>query len=115
MAELAQMSSAELHSWQAYAAIEPFGTHYDDLRAGTVAAAIYNVHRDTKKRPEPFKELDFVPWNDAAQQAALPLQLPTAAAEADALAAAFGVNAAGGTEDGGRSWSIVHLPEVQEP
>lgn len=61
------MPMAELIGWGEYAAIEPFGAHYDDLRAGIVAASVYNVNRDTEKAPEPYGPLDFTPWN-AMQQ-----------------------------------------------
>ena len=91
LGELAQMPVAEYRSWQAYADIEPFGHHYDDLRSGALVAANYNVNRDVKKRAEPYQALDFVPWNDMAQQQAEPLQLPDAQAEANALMRAFGV------------------------
>jgi hypothetical protein len=48
--------------WLAYYQIEPFGTEMDDLRAGVVAAAIYNVNRDVKKRADPFVPADVIPW-----------------------------------------------------
>lgn len=44
--------------------MEPWGSHYDDLRAGTVAAMVANVHRNERVRPEPFEALEFIPWND---------------------------------------------------
>lgn len=64
---------AELIAWREFAEVEPWGSHFDDLRAGLGAAATYNVNRDTAKRPEPFFPLDFVPWNTlAAAPAATP-------------------------------------------
>ncbi len=63
---LTRMSSRQLAEWQAYAELEPFGSHFDDLRAGAVAAATYNVHRDSAQRPQPFLPLDFMPWNSLA-------------------------------------------------
>lgn len=44
-----------------YADHEPFGPPREDQRAGTVAAVIANVNRDTKRRPEPFGIDDFFP------------------------------------------------------
>lgn len=45
------------------------GGHYDDLRAGTIAAVIASVHRDTKRCPEPYSALDFTPWNECHEAA----------------------------------------------
>lgn len=53
----------------AFFRMEPFGSHYDDLRAGTVAAMVANVHRNEKVRAKPFEPLDFAPWNDHHQRA----------------------------------------------
>ncbi|WP_425199362.1 phage tail assembly protein T [Paraburkholderia tuberum] len=48
----------------AFSQVEPFGSHYDDLRAGVIASMLANVNRNTKVRREPFDALDFIPWND---------------------------------------------------
>lgn len=40
------------------------GSHYDDLRAGTIASMLANINRDTKVRKEPFGALDFIHWNE---------------------------------------------------
>lgn len=40
------------------------GSHYDDLRAGTIASTIANVNRNTKVRKDPFGPLDFMTWNE---------------------------------------------------
>lgn len=89
---MAQLSAAEFRSWQSYAQLEPFGQHYDDLRAGSIVAAIYNVNRDPKKQTEPFGPLVFTPWNEMAQRQAEPRTLPNAAAEDAALLSAFGID-----------------------
>lgn len=62
------MPIAEYLAWQEYAEVEPWGSHYDDLRAGIVAAAVYNVNRDTKKCPNPFTALEFTPWNSLSDR-----------------------------------------------
>jgi hypothetical protein len=54
----------------AFARLEPFGSHVDDLRAGVIASTIANVHRNEKVRPEPFGDLDLIVWNDTRQQEA---------------------------------------------
>lgn len=62
-----RMTAAELAQWAEFADVEPFGSHFDDLRAGSITSAIYNANRDTKSRSEPFAPLDFSPWNDLMQ------------------------------------------------
>lgn len=62
------MPVAELMEWQSFFMLEPFGSHYDDLRMGNITAAIYNVNRDRKRLPEPFGPLDFTPWNDLSKK-----------------------------------------------
>lgn len=59
-----EVSSAEFTEWMAFAEIEPFGSHYDDLRAGTIATMLANVNRNHEKRREPWGALDFIPWNE---------------------------------------------------
>lgn len=66
------MPHAELAAWAEYAQIEPFGSHFDDLRFGAVAAATYNVARDPEKRSAPFLPLDFMPWNALSNTATEP-------------------------------------------
>lgn len=48
----------------AFYRLEPWGSHYDDLRAGVVASMVANANRNAKVRPEPFGELDFIAWNE---------------------------------------------------
>ncbi|WP_321940045.1 hypothetical protein [Paraburkholderia sp. J8-2] len=57
-----EVSSAEFVEWMAYSGLELFGPEADDLRAGTLAAAIYNVNRNSKRRPKPFGVIDVFPW-----------------------------------------------------
>lgn len=64
LGELAQMPQAEYLGWVEYYHIEPWGSHYDDLRAGQIAAVVANANRDPSRTPEPFRPLDFVPWNN---------------------------------------------------
>lgn len=69
VAELgARMSSAEFAEWMAYAALEPFGPQRDDVRAGTVAATLANIHRDRKARPSPFTSEDFFPSEEVPEE-----------------------------------------------
>ena len=79
------MPHAELLEWAEYAALEPFGSHHDDLRAGTIAAAVCNVARDAEKAPQPFGPLDFVPWNSQAQTQNEPRKFSSDDAEAEYL------------------------------
>lgn len=57
------MPIAEYLAWQEFAELEPWGSHYDDLRAGIITSAIYNVHRDSSKHPNAFTALEFISWN----------------------------------------------------
>lgn len=69
------MPHAEYLEWQEYAAIEPWGSHYDDLRAGAIVAATYNVNRDPKEHPNGFGPLEFMRWNSTHSE---PQRLPQA-------------------------------------
>lgn len=53
----------------AFYELEPWGSHFEDLRAGTIASMIGNVNRDAKRHPDPFGPLDFIPWNDQQSRA----------------------------------------------
>ncbi|QEZ47183.1 phage tail assembly protein T [Cupriavidus oxalaticus] len=48
----------------AFYQLEPWGSHFDDMRAGVVASTIANIYRDRKKQPDAFSNLDFIPWNE---------------------------------------------------
>ncbi|WP_321902091.1 phage tail assembly protein T [Paraburkholderia tropica] len=59
---MAEVSSAEFTEWLAYSQIEHFGPLVEDLRAGVIAAAPYNVSRDRRAHPDPFGPRDVIPW-----------------------------------------------------
>ncbi len=80
------MPVAELLEWQLFFQLEPFGSHYEDLRAGQIVAATYNVNRDSNRRPEPFGPLHFMPWNDVQQQRLEPMPVLLDDAEAQSTA-----------------------------
>lgn len=44
------------------------GSHYDDLRAGTIASTLANIHRDAKVQSEPFNALAFMHWNEYREE-----------------------------------------------
>ncbi|SPR97349.1 conserved hypothetical protein [Cupriavidus taiwanensis] len=44
--------------------IDQRGGHYDDLRAGAITSVLANIHRDRERQPDPFTNLDFIPWNE---------------------------------------------------
>ncbi len=56
---LARMDSRELSEWMAYYGLEPFGQERDNLHAGIVAKAIYDVNQDPKKRRD-ISPADFI-------------------------------------------------------
>jgi hypothetical protein len=82
-----EVSSAEFGEWIAYYSIEPFGDRIDDLRAGTIASVIANIHRS--KDTPPFKPLDLLPWVKADKPEAPKQRTPE-----EIAASAFGINLA---------------------
>lgn len=59
------------------------GSHYDDLRAGTIASMFANVNRNVKVKPEPWGPLDFMTWNEL-QQAKVEEEAPVLLEDPDA-------------------------------
>ncbi|CAM2151210.1 Phage tail protein [Paraburkholderia tropica] len=59
---LRSMTSEEFTRWMEFEKIEPFGERLADLRMGTLAALLANLHRDTKRKREPYVPSDFAPW-----------------------------------------------------
>jgi hypothetical protein len=45
----------------AFERLEPFGALHQELMLGQVCAVIANVHRDSKRRSDPFAPQDFMP------------------------------------------------------
>lgn len=66
------MPMAEYNQWVKFHEIEPFGPYFDDLRAATIAAAVYNVNRDPAKTPEPVYPSQLAPWNALHRKHAQP-------------------------------------------
>lgn len=62
------MSASEFLDWQVYYQLEPFGELRADLRSGTIAATIANIHRDRKKRKKPYSARDFMPGYELTAQ-----------------------------------------------
>lgn len=58
---LREMDPEMFFTWKAFFTSNPWGERRDDLRAGTIAALIANVNRDSKKAPKPFTPEDFFP------------------------------------------------------
>ncbi|MEN7529340.1 hypothetical protein [Cupriavidus sp. DL-D2] len=73
--------------WMAFHELEPWGSHYDDLRAGVVASMIGNIHRDRKHRSDPFGDLDFIWWNDHRREPVdvIPVLLPDPEAQSNLI------------------------------
>jgi len=72
LGELDAMPMTEFNQWAEFYRIEPFGPYLDDLRAASVAAAIYNVNRDPAKIPEPINPSQLAPWNALHRRLAEP-------------------------------------------
>lgn len=60
---LHEVSSAELCEWRAYFKHEPWGSIMDDQRHGIAVAALANINRDRKSKPDPFRPVDFIYWH----------------------------------------------------
>ena len=60
---LNEISSAEICEWRAYFALEPWGSIMDDQRHGIAVAALANINRNEKRKPDPFKPEDFIYWH----------------------------------------------------
>ncbi|KVN31725.1 hypothetical protein WT11_01120 [Burkholderia stagnalis] len=98
----AEVDSAEFAEWLAYGSIERFGPVMDDLRMGAIAAAIYNVNRDTKLRVEPFGPADVFGWMAATTPANEPVLLADAAEQTAMMKAKlFGSRRRIGAKNGG--------------
>lgn len=67
---LAGMTRRQLLEWLEFDEIDPFGEERADLRAGIVAAAVTEPHRDPEKRSDPFTPADFMPDFDGTAAAA---------------------------------------------
>ena len=57
---LAEMSSAQLNEWRAFARLEPFGSNEAEWRMGQVMALVAEVYRDRDKRADPYMATDFM-------------------------------------------------------
>jgi hypothetical protein len=57
-----EVDSAEFADWIAHRSIRRWGSDFEELRAGQVAATILNVNRDSKKRPRPYGAEDAFFW-----------------------------------------------------
>lgn len=68
---LHELRPSELGLWAALWRIEPWGEERADLRSGITASLLANIHRDTKKRPEPFTAEDFMPYRPAVKDVSL--------------------------------------------
>lgn len=61
------MPYSEFMECWAYENLEPFGEKGDYLRTGILASLLANIHRDPKKKRDPFIPEDFIPAVDAAE------------------------------------------------
>lgn len=55
------MPNSDFMKCWVYEQLEPFGEKGDYLRAGTLTALTANIHRDTKRKQEPYTPSDFIP------------------------------------------------------
>ena len=50
-----------MDEWLAYTQIEPWGEERADWRAALIACMLANIHRDEKRKTEPYEISDFMP------------------------------------------------------
>lgn len=67
---LASIDSAELTEWMAFERLEPFGDLHADFRAGSICAALVNLHVPEGKPA--LRPADFMPALAKAIEAAKP-------------------------------------------
>lgn len=71
--------------WQAYYQLEPFGSLIDDERHGVAVAALANINRDSKTRPEPYKSSDFMTWRNLDKVDVGPILMQDVEAQSDLI------------------------------
>lgn len=86
---LRRIPSRLLSEWMAYYGLEPFGQERENMHAGLVTSAVYNVNRDPKKHRKPFSPGDFMLEFDSAGA-------PKEARSPEEIYALF------------RTWAVVH-------
>jgi len=54
---LAEMRAIQMHEWEQYYQLEPFGSEVDELRSAGISSVIANVNRSANSNP--YKPSDF--------------------------------------------------------
>lgn len=62
---LREMRPSELGEFFALAHIDDWTGNRGDLQAAIIASTLANVNRDPKRKSEPFKPSDFMPYAEA--------------------------------------------------
>lgn len=57
---LRNMPAKQFAGWQAYDALETFSRKRMDYLIASIVQTLWNINRDTKKHPDPFKLDDFL-------------------------------------------------------
>lgn len=57
-------------AWIAFNRIDPIGEHRADIRNGLLMQQQANMHRDPKKRAQPYKLTDFLPFTKEPEKPA---------------------------------------------
>lgn len=61
-----ELTARQLHEWQAFYEIDPFGDQRDDLRTGILCSVMNNRWR--AKNETPVKPMDFMPYIQHVEQ-----------------------------------------------
>lgn len=57
---LAEMSPREVQEWERYLSTRPFPVERIETGLGLLTSVLANIHRDSKKQPQPFEVRDFI-------------------------------------------------------
>lgn len=57
---IGRLNARQLAEWEAFYTMEPRGEFRADLRLAQLCQLTANIHRDSKKKPSPFKITDYL-------------------------------------------------------
>jgi len=86
-AMLAAMRPSTFGLWCAKFRLDPWGEQRADLRLALLTSTLAEIHRNSERRSAPFRAIDFMPYAERPPETG-----PDPAAEAERLAAAFGLS-----------------------
>lgn len=95
---LRSITADEFLWWEAYQAVEPFGSWFDNYRTATIVQALRNLFRGEKQKPVPLEDCLLVPRVEGEEKAEESKQQPWQFKKAIAYAIAAAYAKVSGTE-----------------